>query len=232
MSAHKAVSAQAALKYFTGASSSDTAFISSLKDTYGYADSKITAINGSALASNMYTSPSGTIAVDNVNSTLESWNSSLRVDEHVTAASSIPGTASYSIYSGNPYTNLWTGTAIEGDTVIFSAYNGSNGYNLTASGFGYMVGGGTSRLTTFNLPANAGAVTASALIGSQYSAFRMSWMGNGWTPDPNQYNNLSGNVLVERPAQTASSTSVYENVLKDSMWQSLTAWAASQGWTP
>lgn len=204
--------------------------------TFGYDNGKISSIDGSALAGGggmaAYTSPIGTIAVDNVNGTLESWNSSLRVDEHITEASSMPGTATWEIYSGNPTVNLWTGTAIEGDTVIFSAYNGETGYNLTVSGFGYMVGGGSSRLTTFNLPANAGAVTASALIDSQYSAFGMSWSEDWWTPNPDQWNNLSGNVVVERPAKTASSTSVYENVLKDSMWQSLTAWAVSKGWTP
>lgn len=206
--------------------------------TFGYDDGKISSIDGSALAGGggsgmaTYTSPIGTIAVDNVNGTLESWNSSLRVDEHITEASSIPGTASYDIYSGNPSVKLWTGTAIEGDAVIFSAYNGNGSYNLTAYGFGYMVGGGSSQLTTFNLPSNAGAVTASALIDSQYSAFGMSWLNDGWTPNPDQWNNLSGNVVVERPGKTASSTSVYENVLKDSMWQSLTAWAVSKGWTP
>lgn len=206
--------------------------------TFGYDDGKISSIDGSALAGGgggggmAYTSPSGTIAVDNVNGTLESWNSSLRVDEHITEASSIPGTASYDIYTGNPRVKLWTGTAIEGDKVIFSAYNGNGSYSLTASGFGYMVGGGSSRLTAFNLPANAGAITASALIDSKYSAFGMSWSQDGWTPDPAEWLHLSGNVVVERPAKTASSTSVYENVLKDSMWQSLTAWAAAQGWTP
>lgn len=194
----------------------------------------ISSIDGSAIAGASlvpYTSPSGTIAVDNVNNTLESWNSSLRVDEHVTAASSIPGTASWNIYTGNPSDNLWKGTANEGDTVIFSACNGSN-YNLTVSGFGYMVGGGSALVATFNLPANTAGVTAQALINTQYSAFRMSWAGTGYTPYPNEYNGLSGYVMVERPAQTASSTSVYENVLKDSMWNSLTAWATSQGWTP
>ena len=208
--------------------------------TFGYDDGKISSIDGSALAGGgggggggmTYTSPSGTIAVDNVNGTLESWNSSLRVDEHITEASSIPGTASYDIYSGNPRVKLWTGTAIEGDKVIFSAYNGNGSYNMTASGFGYMAGGGSSMLTAFYLSAMAGAVTASALIDSQYSAFGMSWSQDGWTPDPAEWLNLSGNVVVERPAQTASSTSVYENVLKDSMWQSLTAWAVSKGWTP
>lgn len=179
-----------------------------------------------------YTSPSGTIAVDNVNGTLESLNSSVRVDEHITEASSIPGTASYNIFSGNPRVKLWTGTAIEGDKVIFSAYNGNESYDMTASGFGYMVDGGSSLLTAFNLPPYAGAVTASALIDSQYSAFAMSWSQDGWTPNPAEWLNLSGNVVVERPAQTAYSTAVYENVLKDSMWQSLTAWAVSKGWTP
>ena len=204
--------------------------------TFGYDDGKISSIDGSALAGGggmaAYTSPSGTIAVDNVNGTLESWNSSLRVDEHITEASSIPGTASNNIYSGDPRVKLWTGTAIEGDTVIFSAYNGDGSYNMTASGFGYMVGGGSSQLTTFNLPPNAGAVTASALIDSQYSAFGMSWSQDGWTPEPAEWLQLSGNVVVERPAKTASSTSVYENVLKDSMWQSLTAWAVTKGWMP
>lgn len=206
--------------------------------TFGYDGGKISSIDGSALAGGggggmaAYTSPTGTIAVDNVNGTLESWNSSLRVDEHITEASSIPGTASWNIYSGNPRVNLWTGTAIEGDAVIFSAYNGNGNCNLTASGFGYMVGGGSSQLTTFYLPYNVGAVTASALIDSQYSAFGMSWSQDGWTPDPAEFLKLSGNVVVERSAKTASSTSVYENVLKDSMWQSLTAWAVSKGWTP
>lgn len=206
--------------------------------TFGYDNGKISSIDGSALAGGggggmaAYTSPFGTIAVDNVNGTLESWNSSLRVDEHITEASSIPGTASYDIYSGNPRVKLWTGTAIEGDAVIFSAYNGNGSYGMTASGFGYMVGGGSSQLTTFNLPPNAGAVTSSALIDSQYSAFGMSWSQDGWTPDPAEWLHLSGNVVVERPAKTAYSTSVYENVLKDSMWQSLTAWAVSKGWAP
>lgn len=206
--------------------------------TFGYDDGKISSIDGSALAGGgggggmAYTSPSGTIAVDNVNGTLESWNSSLRVDEHITEASSMPGTASYDIYTGNPRVKLWTGTAIEGDKVIFSAYNGNGSYSLTASGFGYMAGGGSSLLTAFGLPANAGAITASALIDSQYSAFGMSWSQDGWTPDPAEWLNLSGNVVVERPAKTAYSTSVYENVLKDSTWQSLTAWAVAQGWTP
>ena len=204
--------------------------------TFGYDGGKISSIDGSALAGGggmaAYTSPSGTIAVDNVNGTLESWNSSLRVDEHITEASSIPGTASFNICSGNPRVKLWTGTAIEGDAVIFSAYNGNGSYYMTASGFGYMVGGGSSQLTTFDLPPNAGAVTASALIDSQYSAFGMSWSQDGWTPEPAEWLNLSGNVVVERPGKTASSTSVYENVLKDSMWQSLTAWAVTKGWTP
>ena len=87
-------------------------------------------------------------------------------------------------------------------------------------------------LTSFYLSATAGAVTASALIDSQYSAFGMSWSRDEWMQDPAEWLQLSGNVVVERPAQTASSTAVYENVLKDSMWQSLTAWAVSKGWTP
>lgn len=241
-SANKAVSAQAALKYFTGASSSDTAFISSLKDTYGYADSKITAINGSALAASMYTSPSGTIAVDNVNGTLESWDSSLRVDEHVTAASSFPGTAQR-LYSSDwvgYWSSVWTGGTLPGDVAVFSATYPKEvpyeGYKVRA--FGIKEGGSTTQLAEFNisrwpLSPYSGSATASASINEAYSSIYMLVSGTYSVPSTGQYaQSVSGITNVERPGQTASSTSVYRQILDDATWQSLTAWAASQGWTP
>lgn len=170
-SAYKSVSAQAALKYFTGASTSDTAFISSLANTYGYADSKITAINGSAImAGSLYTSPSGTIAVDNMNDTLESWNSSLRVDEHVTAASSIPGTARQ--VSNEGYFTLWTGSTLPGDILYLSAYWNENAANISASAFGVKQGGASSKVSEFMIDGTSSA-SASASIADEYTGITM-----------------------------------------------------------
>lgn len=213
---------------------------SSYTPTFGYDGDKISSIDGSSLAGGgcAYTSPSGTLAIDNVNGTIDVWNSSMRVDEHVTAASSFPGTERQADQYTNP--TIWTGNALPGDVALISAYY--QGYyelpNYSASAFGKKVGGGTSKLAeiycinTGSNPYKASGTT-SVTLDAEYSGIYMMVSSQYTLPSTGQYSQcVSGLADVERPAQTASSTSVYENVLKDSMWQSLTAWAVAQGWTP
>lgn len=217
----------------------------SYSPTFGYDGDKISSIDGSALAGGggAYTSPSGTVAIDNENSTIDVWNSSMRVDEHVTAASSFPGTAQQ-LYSSNyvgQWSAVWTGGTLPGDVAVFSAIYPrevppNNGYNVRA--FGIKEGGGTAQLAEFNIAREvfspySGSATASASINEAYTSIYMLVSGKNGVPSTGQHSqSVSGITNVERPAQTAYSTSVYENVLKDSMWQSLTAWAVTQGWTP
>ena len=203
--------------------------------TFGYdAEDKISSIDGSALAGGgggmSYTSPSGTIDIDNVNGTIDAWNSSMRVDEHVTAASSIPGTARQ--VSNQDYFTLWTGSTIPGDTLYLSAYFTSNLGLISASAFGIKDGGVRTKIAEF-LFDNTSSGSAASSIDDTYTSIAMMLSSQYYVPQTGQYSDsVSGLANVERPGQTASSTSVYENVLKDSMWQSLTAWATSQGWTP
>ena len=214
----------------------------SYSPTFGYDDGKISSIDGSALAGGggvTYTSPSGTLAIDNDNDTIDAWNSSMRVDEHITAASSSPGTAQQVYTSTYQYSAIWTGTTIPGDIVNVSAYCYLEYINdYSASAFGVKAGGGTSKLTEFFCeregynPYTASG-SASVTLDDTYTSIYMIVSSQYNVPSTGQWvSSISGIANVERPAQTASSTSVYEQVLKDSTWNSLTAWAASQGWTP
>ena len=218
---------------------------SSYTPTFGYDGDKISSIDGSALAGGggAYTSPSGTVAIDNENSTIDVWNSSMRVDEHVTAASSSPGTAQQLYNSNNvgQWSAVWTGGTLSGDIAVFSAIYPrevppKDGYNVRA--FGIKEGGGTAQLAEFNIAREvfspySGSATASASINEAYTSIYMLVSGKNGVPSTGQYSqSVSGITNVERPGATASATAVYENVLKDSMWQSLTAWAVAQGWTP
>lgn len=207
------------------------------------AEDKISSIDGSAIAGGCaYTSPSGTLAIDNENGTIDVWNSSMRVDEHVTAASSFTGTAQQ-LYSSNnvgQWSSVWTGGTLPGDIAVFSAIYPrevpGDGYNVRA--FGIKEGGGTAQLAEFSIAREpwspySGSATASASINEAYTSIYMLVSGTYGVPSTGQYqSSVSGITNVDRPGATASATAVYENVLKDSMWQSLTAWATSQGWTP
>lgn len=216
----------------------------SYNPTFGYdADDKISSIDGSAIAGGCtYTSPSGTLAIDNENGTIDVWNSSMRVDEHVTAASSFTGTAQQ-LYSSNnvgQWSSVWTGGTLPGDIAVFSATYPRevpyDGYSVRA--FGIKEGGGTAQLVEFSIAREvlspySGSATASASINEAYSSIYMLVSGTYGVPSTGQWvSSISGITNVERPGATASATAVYENVLKDSMWQSLTAWAVAQGWTP
>ncbi len=229
--AHMAVSAYAARTYFTGASSSDTAFISSLANTYGYSDSKITAINGSAIATSTYayTSPSGTIAVDNVGNTLESMNSSVRVDEQVTPASSVSGSGFNDYgYRTARILKLNYGSSKPGDMLYTNLVLANNG-SASATFYGGIVNGGSAALTSMEVSSTGQSSYYSAAVplNDNYSSIYLSASAQWGNPPP-----CSATATIERPATTAYLSSVYEQVLKDSMWQSLTAWAVSQGWTP
>ena len=198
--------------------------------TFEYdADDRISSIDGSAVAGGCnYVSPSGTLAVDNVNGTIDSWNSSLRVDELITAASSMPGTANYTSDGFGHLTRLWTGNAISGDAVLFSASSDNWSTPFGISGYG-VKDGGVEVLVASTPVGFTYTGSASGTIDREFSGFIMRISGTYAEPF---YTQISAIVNVERPGETASATSVYENVLKDSMWQSLTAWATSQGWTP
>jgi len=229
-SAHKAVSAYAARTYFTGANSSDTAFISSIGNTtYGYSDGKITAINGSAIATSTYTSPSGTIAVDNADNTLESLNSSVRVDEQVTPGSSVSGSGynPYGYYSALILNHV---TSTPGDTLSANLVLTGAG-SASAFFYGSIVNGGSAVLTSMEVSGQGGVqssyYSATVPLNDSYSAIYLFTTAQWGTPP-----SCSATATVEHPGTTAYLSSVYEQVLKDSMWQSLTAWAVAQGWTP
>ena len=206
--------------------------------SFGYHVFDISSIDGSAIYTGSgvaYTSPSGTMAIDNASGTIDSWNSSLRVDEHVTAESSSPGS---SVQVGSSNTAMvWTGTPSAGDIAIFSARypNTPNSNDYVVKVIGRLAGGSSSLMTELVLPRGVSgpSASASAVIDGSYSGFCMYATGQYNVPGTGKWaTSISGIANVVRPGQTASSTSVYENVLKDSTWQSLTAWAASQGWTP
>lgn len=206
--------------------------------TFGYNVFDISSIDGSAIYTGSgvsYTSPSGTMAIDNASGTIDSWNSSLRVDEHVTAESSSPGSAKQ--VGSSTTAMVWTGTPSAGDIAIFSArYPGTpNSNDYVVKTIGRLAGGSSSLVTELVLPRGVSgpSASASAVIDGTYSGFCMIATGQYNVPVTGEWvTSISGIANVVRPGQTASSTSVYEQVLKDSTWQSLTAWAASQGWTP
>ena len=238
-SANKAVSAQAALKYFYGLG--DTGFISAdfystgnpsgftnYLPNFGYnGDGGIASIDGSAVAGGWdYTSPSGTIAVDNANGTLESMNSSMRVDEQVTPASSVSGSGYNLPYSARLLNHM---TSLPGDT-LYTNLMILGGGSASAAFYGSIVNGGSAVLTSMIVSGSGGGFTyysATVPLNESYSAIYLSASAQWGTPPE-----LSATATVEHPGSTAYLSSVYEQVLKDSMWQSLTAWAVAQGWTP
>lgn len=206
--------------------------------SFGYNVFDISSIDGSAIYTGSgveYTSPSGTMAIDNSGRTLDSWNSSMRVDEHVTAESSFPGSAKQ--VGSSTTAMVWTGTPSAGNIAVFSAYYPAtpNNNDYVVRAIGRLAGGSSSLMAELVLRrgVNRPSASASAEIDGSYSGFCMVASGQYEVPSTGEWmNSISGIANVVRPGQTASSTSVYENVLKDSTWQSLTAWAVAQGWTP
>lgn len=207
--------------------------ISSKQDSliFGYDEyNKISSIDGSALAGGAsYTSPNGTIDIDNASGTMDIWNSSKRVDSTSIPAANLPGTAS-AIYSSTTTSRLWTGSLLSGDKVTVSATGlPDDAYPNTASVVAWNAESQSSVIWSGILyNRNYGMNSAVFTVGAEYTAMGMLLESYDWTPTYG----LSGVINVERDEHIVVSTSLYEQVLKDSVWQSLTAWAVAQGWTP
>lgn len=218
---------------------------SSYTPTFGYDDGKISSIDGSALAGDgggmTYTSPSGTIAVNNVNGTLEIWNSALAVTEHITA-----GQTSYLGSSNSIWTDIYRSgvdkPAIPAGTNILymvqllePLYNPDSAYSLEIRFTGDGAQTYVVSATDVHFP-SAGGYTGSAMFSSDMNisvlGFRIA-ESEAWYPTASASVTASSIVYP----QTAYETSVQELALASqvpamSAWQSLTAWAVAQGWTP
>ncbi len=209
---------------------------------FGYnADDEISSIDGSAVAGGWnYTSPSGTVAIDNNIRTIENTNSAIRVDEHVITAQHITSYSAYAEQEPNFYFGgnaVLSSLGITGETELtFRGISSQGLVNLENTTAKVTVDYYRAGVWTFS------AMTATAYLTSLSStAFRLEPCdivsftfdcpfdaGYPW--------GLSASASFDVPAQTASSTSVNAMAWADmsnvSAWQSLTAWAAAQGWTP
>lgn len=209
---------------------------------FGYnADDEISSIDGSAVAGGWnYTSPSGTVAIDNSVGTIENTNSAIRVDEHVITAQHVSSFSGYAEQNGGLYF---------GRSIVLSSLGITGETELT---YGVISSLGLQNLenTTVNVTVDYyrdgewtfSAMTATAYLTSLSSTvFRLEpcdivscsfdcrfSAGYPW--------GLSASGSIDVPAQTASSTSVNAMAWADmsnvSAWQSLTAWAVAQGWNP
>ena len=193
-------------------------------------DSRISSIGGSALVGGFgYDSPSGTLAINNTSGSIDAWNSSMRVDEEVTPASSVSGSG-YNEYGYITKRILNNISSISGDTLYVNVVL-TGAASASATFYGSIIGGGSAVLTSMEVSGAGGSqssyYSATATLNDSYSAIWISASSQWGTPP-----SCSATATVERSGSTAYSTSVYEQVLKDSMWQSLTAWATAQGWTP
>lgn len=211
--------------------------------TFAYnADDEISSIDGSAIAGGCtYTSPSGTVAIDNANGTLEIWNSAIAVTEHVTA-----GQSSFLGSSDSIWTNIYRSgvgkPAIPAGTNILYMVQFLQPLNYPDSAYSLEIrftgdGAQTSVVsaTDVHFP-SAGGYTGSAMFSSDMNISALNFNINAsesWYPTASATVSASSIVYP----QTAYETSVQELALASqvpsmSAWQSLTAWATAQGWTP
>ena len=225
--------------YGTGNPSGFTNYLPSFEYN---ADDEISSIDGSAVAGGWnYTSPSGTVAIDNANGTLEIWNSAITVTEHVTAGqTSYLGSSDGGIYdiyrSGVGKPAIPAGTNILYMVQLLSPTGyGDSAYSLEIRFTGdgepkYVVSA-----TDVHFP-SAGGYTGSAMFSSDMniSALNFRIAGSSYSL-PTASASVSASSIVY--GQTAYETSVQELALANQVppmtaWQSLTAWAVAQGWTP
>lgn len=208
------------------------------------ADGEISSIDGSAVAGGWnYTSPSGTISIDNSIGTIENTNSAIRVEEHITAEqTSFLGSSNddyYDIYrSGVGKPAIPSGTNILYMVQFISPTGYPDGsYSLEIRGTGDS-GDGVRRYlvsATDVIFRSAEGYTGSAMFSSVMNisdlGFRIAGSAT-WLPTASA--SVSAYSVVS--GQTASSTSVNAMAWADmsnvTAWQSLTAWAVAQGWTP
>lgn len=223
--------------YSTGNPSGFTNYL----PNFGYnADDEISSIDGSAVAGGLdYTSPSGTVAIDNISGTIENTNSAIRVDEHVIAAQHV---SSYSASADSTYFHFFgkavlSSLGITGETELtFSGISSQGLVNLENT---------TGQLTVDyyrNDTWTWSGMTATAYLTSLSStAFRLDPCDIvnftfDCSFDAGYPRGLSASASIDVPAQTASSTFVNAMAWADmsnvTAWQSLTAWAVAQGWTP
>ena len=216
---------------------------SSYNPSFGYnADDEISSIDGSAIAGGCkYTSPSGTVAIDNANGTLEIWNSAIAVTEHVTA-----GQTSYLGSSNSIWTDIYqsgvdkpaipSGTNILYMVQLLSPlYDPESAHSLEIRFTGDGAQTSVVSATDVHFP-SAGGYTGSAMFSSDMNISALRFRiaeSETW------YSTASASVSASSIVypQTAYETSVQELALASqvpsmSAWNSLTAWAASQGWTP
>lgn len=214
--------------------------------SYSYdAENKISGINGSAIAGgSTYVSPSGTIAIDNSIGTIENTNSAIRVEEHITADQTSYIGSSYDDYgtiykSGVGKPAIPSGTNILYMVQFISPTGYPDGsYSLEIRGTGDS-GDGVRRYlvsATDVIFRSAEGYTGSAMFSSVMNISELGFRiaeSAAWLPTASA--SVSAYSVVS--GQTASSTSVQELAWADqvppmSAWQSLTAWAVAQGWTP
>ena len=210
---------------------------------FGYnADDEISSIDGSAVAGGWnYTSPSGTVAIDNISGTIENTNSALRVEEHVTAATNV---ASASASSDNPWNfMLSTGPITVPDNTILSFPSvycyPPNTRSADPSQFGWLElraydeNDQEVRSASSKSSVRINQLSSISIPLTGYNKFSVYYITNVGYFD---VSSASAVVSFDVPGQTASSTSVKTMAWSDmsnvSAWQSLTAWAVSQGWNP
>lgn len=229
------MAASASGDYYPMTGNPSSFLTASYEPTFGYDDGKISSIDGSALAGAdglAYTSPSATIAIDNVNGTLENTNSALRVTEHITAAQHLTGFSA----SGGSDINLNAEFYVNGE-----------GYELTFPGISAETGIYTPPASLY-ISASASTdswwepyydaqmdISAISSVSVPLTGNRLFKVYLSMHPYYGTAGSASGSVDI--PGATASSTGVSEMAWADmvppmSAWQSLTAWAVAQGWTP
>lgn len=211
---------------------------------FGYnADDEISSIDGSAVAGGWnYTSPSGTVAIDNTSGTIENTNSALRVEEHVTAGTNV---ASASASSDNPWNFMLSiGATTVPDNAILSFPSvycyPPNTRSADPAQFGWLElraydeNDQEVRSASSKSSVRINQLSSISIPLTGYSKFSVYYITNVGYFD---VSSASAVVSFDVPGQTASSTSVQELAWADqvppmSAWQSLTAWAVSQGWNP
>ena len=209
---------------------------------FGYDGSKISSIDGSAVAGGWnYTSPSGTISIDNSIGTIENTNSAIRVEEHITAAQTSYIGSSYDDYNtiyrsgvGKPAIPAGTNILYMAQLLNPTGYGWPDGaYSLqirfTRDDYKYVVSSTDVRFLS------AEGYTGSAMFSSDMNIAELSFY---IMPSAASLPTASASVSAYsvESGRTASSTSVNAMAWADmsnvSAWQSLTAWAVSQGWNP